>query len=135
MTKFKFEILTPDGRFADAPSDVDFLSLMGASGSLGVYAGHCSLVTTVPPTVAKLQVGASKRFYAVGGGILRVRESGAVLVVDSVETTKTLDVARAQAARKRAEDRLAAASKDSAIDAARAEGALRRALARIELAG
>ena len=55
-------------------------------------------------------------------------------MAESAERRKDIDLERAEAARKRAEERMAKKDKDDKIDAIRAEAALRRALVRIKLA-
>lgn len=54
------------------------------------------------------------------------------VLAESAENAKDIDAARAEAAKKRAEARLA--SRDENIDRARAQAALNRALVRLSLA-
>jgi len=63
-----------------------------------------------------------------------VDDDKVVVLAEVCEAAADIDVDRAQAAKKRAEDRLREAPKDANIDQLRAEASLRRALYRLELA-
>lgn len=69
---------------------------------------------------------------AITGGFIEVRENRVTILADAAERGEEIDTARAEAARRRAEDRLAA--KEEAIDMAQAEVALKRALVRLKAA-
>jgi len=68
----------------------------------------------------------------VTGGFLEVRPDHVIVLADASERAEDIDLARAEAARKRAQERLA--NKEPDIDKAAVEAALRRAIARIEVA-
>ena len=75
-----------------------------------------------------------KKFnIAVSGGFLEVRNSRATILATAAERAEDIDVERAEAARQRAEQRLAAKAPD--LDVLRAELALKRALNRLKAAG
>ncbi len=106
----------------------------GSEGSFGVLAEHA-------PMVAQLGTGELKvitepgegKYFAVSGGFLEISTLGdVVIIVDTAEAADEIDVERAQAARQRAQQRLA--ERDQRLDTARAEVALRRALNRLRVA-
>lgn len=70
---------------------------------------------------------------AVFGGFLEIKDNQVNIVVPLAELADTIDIARAQSAKKRAEDRLASKSKE--IDVDRAKLALQRALTRLKTTG
>ena len=70
---------------------------------------------------------------AVFGGFLEEKDNQVNIVAPLAEMADTIDIARAQAAKKRAEDRLASKSKE--IDVDRAKLALQRALTRLKTTG
>jgi len=95
---------------------------------------HTALLTAL--TYGELQVkkdGQPDMFYAIGGGFMEVRPHHVVVLADAAERVDEIDLARAEAARKRAEEILAQA-KDSQIDFARADSALRRSVTRLKVA-
>jgi F-type H+-transporting ATPase subunit epsilon len=67
----------------------------------------------------------------VTGGFMEVTPEKVLVLADAAERSDEIDLARAEEARRRAEERLAASGE--AIDAARAEAALRRAMVRIRI--
>ncbi len=69
---------------------------------------------------------------AVSGGFLEVRPDRVTILAQAAERAENIDVARAKAAKERAERRLQAKQED--IDHKRAELALRRALNRLNVA-
>ena len=71
-------------------------------------------------------------YVAVSGGFFEVRPDVVTILAQSAEIAETIDLARAQAAKARAEQRLA--ERKEAIDAQRAELALKRAMNRINVA-
>ncbi|MEW6510322.1 MAG: F0F1 ATP synthase subunit epsilon [Bacteroidota bacterium] len=110
------------------------VSAPGAMGGFQVLHSHAPLLSAlrIGPVKVKDMEGRDT-VYATGGGFLEVRQNSVVVLVESAERPEEIDVARAQAARERAERRLK--SHDPAVDAARAEAALARALNRLRLAG
>lgn len=128
---FKLEIVTPERLvFKD---DIVSLVVPGAEGSLGILADHA-------PLMAELTIGEIYLRYADGreirmatsGGFMEVHENTVRILADTAERQEEIDIARAEAAVKRAEERLRAPAPD--IDATRAEIALKRALARLRVA-
>ena len=129
---FKLEIVTPER--AVLAEDAVSLTVPGVEGSLGVLAGHA-------PLMAELAVGeiwfrnAEGKIIrlAASGGFMEVEGNTVRILADTAERAEEIDVARAEEARKRAEERLR--SQSAATDNARAEAALKRALNRLRVAG
>jgi F-type H+-transporting ATPase subunit epsilon len=74
-----------------------------------------------------------ERFLFLNGGFAEVLPNKVTILAESAERRKDIDVARAQEAKTRAEQRLSAKTAD--LDLVRAEAALRRAIDRIKIAG
>jgi F-type H+-transporting ATPase subunit epsilon len=138
-TPFTFRLVTPQRLLLEAR--VVSLQAPGSEGYLGVLANHAALITSLQP--GRLDVRDEKgarRSYAVGGGFLEVSGNRATVLADSAEPADAIDRARAEAAKKRAEDRLrqepgrggaAAAGDGATIDRERAMRALERAKNRL----
>ena len=112
--------------------DVDEVEVPGADGYLGIRPGHT-------PLLALLRVGelwyrkGQERFYlAIAFGFVEVAPERVIILADVAEKPEEIDVARAEAAKKRAEDRLARPVVD--MDFERARIALLRALVRLQVA-
>jgi F-type H+-transporting ATPase subunit epsilon len=105
----------------------------GREGYLGVLARHAPMVVEL--ATGRVQVeeeGGRVRFFALSGGFLEVGGNQATILADVMESAEEIDVARAQAAQRRAQDRLALRA--PGVDLARAQAALQRALNRLRVA-
>lgn len=129
-SSFHLLILTPYGRYFEG--DVAFLEVHSEEYNLGILPGHAPLVSTL--AISKMVIkGMGKTYtYAIGGGVINVEKEKVTLILNSVEREDEIDVARAQEAKKRAEDRLKEAQNNETIDVNRAKLAFMRAVNRIE---
>ncbi len=125
------EIVTPERVVFSEP--VDFVVVPGIEGYLGVLPMHAPIVSGLNIGVLKVISGGKETKMAVSGGFMEVNNDKVVILADSAERSDEIDIARAKAARDRAEQRLTNRTHD--IDIVRAELALRRAIARIKAAG
>lgn len=130
MKTIKVNVVTPDGPVVDA--EVEMVSTKAKSGELGILAGHVPLVAPLDIAAVRLKNGNETEFVAVNGGFLEVRPDVVTILAQSAEKAETIDLARAQAAKARAEQRLA--EHQANVDAQRAELALKRAMNRINVA-
>lgn len=130
-SKQRLEIVTPQRKVFS--EDVEFLVAPGADGELGILPSHTPLITSLNVGIMRIEQDNKKFRIVVSGGFMEVRNSKVTVLATAAERTEEIDVARAEAAKKRAEDRLASKTPD--IDTLRAEMALRRALMRIKAAG
>jgi F-type H+-transporting ATPase subunit epsilon len=129
MSTLLLEIVTPE-RTVYA-QEVNMVSVKGADGELGILPNHIPLVTPlrIAPVIVKKD-GVSEKI-AVSGGFIEIRKDKVVILAESAELASNVDVTRAEAAKKRAEDRLS--TKQNDVDQVRAELALQRALNRINI--
>lgn len=128
--KFKTEIVTPEKVVFS--EEIESLVIPAERGYLGVLAGHAPLLTTLQPGEIRMKGDRGELHYSTSGGFMEVTRGKAVLLTESAEETSTIDVKRAEEAKKRAQDRLAAPAKD--VDLERAKAALERAQNRLRLA-
>src|SRR3712207_4839443 len=123
-TKIALEIVTPDRSIVR--EDVDELQLPGSEGYLGVLPGHTPLLTTLAVGEMWYRIGGETHYLAVAGGFAEVLPDRVTILANVAERAQDIDVTRAEAAKKRAEERLARPQVD--IDAERARIALLRSL-------
>ena len=129
MAQFKLEVVTPNRRFLD--EEVEMLVVRTIDGDLAVLKDHIPLVTPLAIGVLKLNYpDGSFKMATICGGYMEVTKEKTTIVTDSAEWPEEIDRQRAEAAKKRAEDRLK--KQPEGLDVARAELALKRALNRIE---
>ncbi|WP_153126346.1 F0F1 ATP synthase subunit epsilon [Peribacillus tepidiphilus] len=129
MKTVKVSVVTPDGPVYEA--DVEMVSTKAKSGELGILPGHIPLVAPLEIGAVRLKKEGSTEYIAVSGGFIEVRPEKVTILAQSAERAEDIDVARAKAAKARAEKRLQDAQEH--VDAKRAELALRRAINRISI--
>lgn len=130
MTTFRLEIVTAERlSFAD---DVNVLVAPGIEGQLGILPHHAPLMTMLQPGELLIRKGSEEIYWAITGGFLEVRPDKVVILADTCELAEEIDITRAEAAKRRAEERLK--TRVPEIDYAQAEAALRRSLARLKVA-
>lgn len=111
------------------------VTLPGAEGQLGVLPGHAPLITELG--IGELNYrskSGESGTMAVISGFAEVLGDRVTVLAESAEKPEEIDVARAERAKKRAEERVAAAPTDPNIDWGRAAVALQRSLIRIQVA-
>lgn len=109
---------------------VEFVALPGESGELGILPGHMPLMTRIKPGTVRLKLPNDKEeLIFVAGGILEVQPNLVTVLADTAIRGADLDSAKAQEAKKRAEE--AMASHASTMDYARAQVELAEAVAQL----
>ena len=112
--------------------DVTALIAWGVQGQLGILPHHAPLMTMLQPGDLLIRKDREEEYLAVTGGFLEVRPDKVIILADACERADEIDVARAEEAKKRAQETMKAAP--LTVDAASAEAALRRSLARLKVA-
>ena len=126
--KILLEIVTPQGLvFSD---EVDEVTAAGSEGEFGVLPGHVPFVTTLKVGMLICKKGNEQKYFFVNWGYAEVGHEKVMILADSAEKSEEIDLDRAIAAKKRAEERLKHAEN---VDFARAEAALERAVVRTQL--
>src|SRR6266446_3838670 len=89
--------------------DVEFLVANGDHGELGVLARHAPLMTILKPGPLRIQetIGGEEEVLFVGGGFLEVLPDRVTVLADVAEHVDEISIEQAEAARKRAQERLA----------------------------
>ena len=112
--------------------DVDAVIAPGVEGQLGILPHHAPLMTILQAGELRVHRGDMEDTLAISGGFIEVRPDRVIVLADSAERAEEIDTERAEAAKARAEKRLAERGAD--LDTARSEAALRRAVARLQVA-
>ena len=128
MKTFLLEIYTPFGKFFDR--NVDELVIQTEEYVLGILPNHAPLIAKVKVSKMYIVQNGEKTCYAVGEGLINVSKDGVVLLLESIEGKKDININRAKDAKRRAEERLQMRVN---IDIERAERALVRAKNRIDV--
>ncbi len=128
---FKLEITTPERLLVSA--DVEEAQIPGKEGYLGILPQHAPLISALKPGELSYRHGGSLERMAVSWGFVEVLPERVSVLAETAEKANEIDVSRAEASRKRAEERLRKPSPE--MDMVRASAALQRALARLQVAG
>ena len=130
MRSFTLKIMTPDGvKFS---GECESLLVRTSEGDVELLAGHTDLIATVGVGRVRIRSDKGERFGAIQGGTLTVLSGVVTLLPITFEFADEIDLARAERARERAEQTLAAPQSNATEDIARAK--LMRALNRISVA-
>ena len=113
--------------------DVDIVMVPGVEGEMGILPHHAPIMTMIKPGEVLVRKGSEEYSLAVSGGFLEVKPDHITILADAAERADEIDIARAEAAKKRAEESLKGRT-TAVTDLANAEASLRRALARIKVA-
>lgn len=124
------EVVTPDRALVS--QQVDEVQLPGSEGYFGVLPGHTQLLATLQVGELWYRVGQEKHYLAVAFGFAEVLPDRVTVLAQIAERPDDIDVPRAEAAKKRAEERLARPQAD--VDFERARVALMKSLIRLQVA-
>ena len=111
--------------------EAEFVVLPGEVGELGIVPQHTPLITRIKPGAVRIKVvgQAEEEFVFVAGGILEVQPRRVTVLADTAIRAHDLDEAKAEEAKRAAEDALA--NRESEIDYAKAQAELAAAIAQI----
>ena len=130
----KVQIVTAE-REVFAEDGVDMVVAPGAEGVVGILPRHAPLLTTLQPGVIRIKRDGGEEAMAVGGGFLQVARDQVLILADTAERADEVDEARAEEARRRARETLAASvTAGQRLTAESARFAIRRETARIQVA-
>lgn len=127
---FEFEIVTPDKMVLRDTAEQ--MQIPAKNGYLGILPGHAPLITELAIGVISYTEHGATHYLAVAWGFAEVLPNKVTILAESAERPEDIDTARAEEARKRAEDRLRANGPE--LDYQRALNAVRRAEVRLQVA-
>jgi len=134
MSKINFTIVTPEGRTYE--EEVLKVTVPTVQGDLTIYPRHAQLISVMRAGVLSIHKDDSQPYHvAISGGILAVRPGGykVQVLADTAERGEDIDIERAEAAKKRAEQLLLEKQGSENIDFARIQAAIEKEVARIHV--
>jgi F-type H+-transporting ATPase subunit epsilon len=126
------EIVSQDRKVYEG--DVDIVVLPGTDGEMGILPHHAPLLTTLKYGFIKVRSRNHEEVFTVAGGVAEIQPDIVTVLADVAENVGEIDVARAEAARKRAEEALSKVRPDDVDNYAALEAALRRSNLRLDAA-
>jgi F-type H+-transporting ATPase subunit epsilon len=99
------EIVSQDRQVFSGEADI--VTLPGGAGVMGVLPHHSPLLSTLQYGVIIVRSKGAEQFFTVAGGIVEIQPDQVTVLADAAENVAEIDVSRAEAAKKRAEEMLA----------------------------
>jgi len=124
---FQLDIVTPTKVISEG--QVEYLRAPSTEGLFGILGGHAVATILIDIGEIKVTKEGKEFYYATNGGFADIRPESVMLLVETAEKLSDIDKDRAEAALKRAKDRL----KDNANDLKRAKSAIERARNRLNI--
>lgn len=131
MATLRLEVVTPDKTVVS--TDAEMVICPGVEGEFGILPHHVSLLSALKIGNLRYRANGKDEDVFISGGFVDVNNNSCSVLAESAEHARDIDTRRAQAARERAERRLA--QRDDDLDEVRAQVALQRALMRLQIAG
>jgi len=125
------EIVTPDR--ALVRESVDEVQVPAADGYMGILPGHTPLLATLQVGQLTYRIGQQTTEMHVAFGFVEVLPDRVTVLAQVAERAEDIDIERAEAAKRRAEERLAQATQGQGIDFERARVAMMKSLIRLQV--
>jgi len=129
--ELQLSVVTPAREVAR--EKVKGVTVPGKGGYLGILPGHAPLLSELQAGELSYVHNGSAEFMALSRGFVEVLPERVIVLAEAVERAEEIDVARAEQAKERAEDRLRKIT-EPGVDRERARAALDRALTRLAVA-
>lgn len=114
--------------------DVDIVTIPGKDGDMGILPHHAPLLSTIRPGVIKVRQGTTEQLFTITGGLVEVQPNIVTILADAAESVEEIDIARAEEAKRRAEQRLKEGLPPGTEAYLAAEAALRNSNLRLDVA-
>ena len=112
--------------------DADIVNIPGSDGDMGILPNHAPLLSTLRFGIINVRAGGNDLYFTVAGGVVEVQPKIVTILADVAENVQEIDIARAEAAKDRAEEYLKSGPPPDADAYLRMEAALRRSNLRLE---
>jgi F-type H+-transporting ATPase subunit epsilon len=129
--KILLEVVTPDHRLLS--KEVDYVSAPGSEGDFGVLPGHCHFLTTLRIGELQYRVNEQTEYMSVLWGFAEVTPTKVTILAEIAEKAEDINVERAEAAVRKAQERLERGGLPSELEEARVS--LEKARLRQKIAG
>ena len=130
MATFQLDIVSAERHVSS--DQVEVLVAPGVDGEMAILPSHAPLLTVLKPGEIRVVKDGEDSFIVVSGGFMEVMPEKVTILADTAERLDEIDIERAEAALKAAEERIAEAP--AAMDLERALASMRRSQVRIKVA-
>jgi len=112
--------------------EAEMVLLPGREGMMGILPNHAPLLTTLKLGVVTVRFGGNEEYFTIAGGIAEIQPDKITILADTAENVSEIDVERAEAARRRAQEALAKGPPPDTDTYLAIEAALRRSNLRLD---
>jgi F-type H+-transporting ATPase subunit epsilon len=124
------EVVTAERKLYSGEADA--VQALGSGGQLGILPHHVPLLTTLAPGAFSIRLAGAEETIFIAGGFLEVFNNTVMVLADAAEHAEDINQARAEEARRRAQERLA--QTQSNVERAQLEAELQREISRLKVA-
>ena len=112
--------------------EAEFIAAPAQMGEVGIYPHHAPMITSIKPGALRIKLADKneEQLIYISGGILEVQPGVVTVLADTAIRGHDLDEAKANAAKKAAEEAMKNRSSD--VDYAKAQAELAEAIAQIQ---
>lgn len=114
--------------------DVDIVVIPGTDGEMGILPNHAPLLSTIRLGIVKVRRGSEELHFTITGGLVEVQPKIVTILADAAENVEEIDIARAEDAKRKAEQRLKEGIPADSEAYLAAEAALHRSTLRLDMA-
>lgn len=129
MSRMTLDIVTAESETYSG--GVDYVVAPGADGQMTILPSHAALMTSLVPGEMRFAVDGEEQLLSVSGGFMEVIDDHVTVLADAAERDDEIDLERAEAAIRRAEERIDSHATD--VDMERAVASLRRGQWRVRV--
>lgn len=112
--------------------DADMVIAPGIQGQMGILPNHAPLISTLAYGLLRVRLQGDEQVFTIAGGVMEVQPEIVTVMADVAENVREIDVARAEAAKLRAEEILKAGPPPDMDTYLELEAALRRSSLRLD---
>jgi F-type H+-transporting ATPase subunit epsilon len=112
--------------------EADMVIVPGAQGEMGILPNHAPLLSTLKIGILRVRYQGLEQIFTIAGGVIEVQPDLVTVMADAAENILEIDVSRAEAAKRRAEEMLKLGPPPDSDTYLKIESALRRSNLRLE---
>jgi F-type H+-transporting ATPase subunit epsilon len=112
--------------------DADMVIVPGIQGEMGILPNHAPLLSTLKFGILRVRYQGTEQVFTVAGGVIEVQPDLITILADAAENVQEIDISRAEAAKRRAEEYLIQGPPADSDTYLKIESALRRSNLRLD---
>ncbi|MBU1131323.1 F0F1 ATP synthase subunit epsilon [Patescibacteria group bacterium] len=130
--KIKFKIATPERVVYE--DEIDQITLPTKVGEITILPNHLPLVSSLMPGEILIKKGNEEMPIAVSGGFVELHNNNLVILADTAERVEEIDIERAEAGRRKAQDTLEKKQDADEVDFTALAAKMEKEMARLKVA-